>query len=184
MQSNDGNSQYYLYAYRSGNTPGNVVNAFSMANSNSSDTFAWYKPDLDLSGRTDWEFADNRILVYKRDNVTRNRISDKEYFNEIKTFADKFLLKNDGFSVIELNRNQLRSLSTPANSIHNASKSLINTDSINGSLPQSTDTMNVLYDKHKDQDGFLYIQYSGENTFGTKNMRMETSNSVLENSYN
>lgn len=138
MQSNDGNSQYYLYAYRSGNTPGNVVNAFSMANSNSSDTFAWYKPDLDLSGRTDWEFADNRILVYKRDNVTRNRISDKEYFNEIKTFADKFLLKNDGFSVIELNRNQLRSLSTPANSIHNASKSLINTDSINGSLPQST----------------------------------------------
>lgn len=26
--------------------------------------------------------------------------------------------------------------------------------------------MSVLYDEQKDEDGFLYIQYSGENTFG------------------
>lgn len=26
--------------------------------------------------------------------------------------------------------------------------------------------MGVIYDEHKDEDGFLYIAYSGENTFG------------------
>lgn len=27
-------------------------------------------------------------------------------------------------------------------------------------------TMGQLYDKEKDEDGFLYVAYSGENTFG------------------
>ena len=27
-------------------------------------------------------------------------------------------------------------------------------------------TMGSIYDEHKDEDGFLYIAYSGENTFG------------------
>lgn len=26
--------------------------------------------------------------------------------------------------------------------------------------------MSTIYDEHKDEDGFLYIVYSGENTFG------------------
>ena len=26
--------------------------------------------------------------------------------------------------------------------------------------------MSAVYDEHKDEDGFLYIVYSGENTFG------------------
>ena len=29
-------------------------------------------------------------------------------------------------------------------------------------------TMGQLYDKEKDEDGFLYVAYSGENTFGYK----------------
>lgn len=29
-------------------------------------------------------------------------------------------------------------------------------------------TMGQLYDKEKDQDGFLYVAYSGENTFGVQ----------------
>lgn len=28
--------------------------------------------------------------------------------------------------------------------------------------------MGQLYDKEKDEDGFLYVAYSGENTFGDK----------------
>ena len=28
-------------------------------------------------------------------------------------------------------------------------------------------TMGAIYEEHKDEDGFLYIAYSGENTFGT-----------------
>ncbi len=28
--------------------------------------------------------------------------------------------------------------------------------------------MSEVYDDHKDEDGFLYITYSGENTFGQK----------------
>lgn len=38
--------------------------------------------------------------------------------------------------------------------------------SINGSVPASSDMLSKLYDKYKDPDGFLYIKYCGENTFG------------------
>ncbi|KAI8791269.1 gamma-aminobutyric acid receptor-associated protein-like 2 [Biomphalaria glabrata] len=34
-------------------------------------------------------------------------------------------------------------------------------------LPQSSASMGQIYEDHKDEDGFLYIAYSGENTFGT-----------------
>jgi len=34
-------------------------------------------------------------------------------------------------------------------------------------VPQSSWTMGELYNNHKDKDGFLYIAYSGESTFGT-----------------
>ncbi|KAL8566316.1 Gamma-aminobutyric acid receptor-associated protein-like 2 [Nucella lapillus] len=34
------------------------------------------------------------------------------------------------------------------------------------SLPQSSASMNEVYQEHRDEDGFLYIAYSGENTFG------------------
>lgn len=27
--------------------------------------------------------------------------------------------------------------------------------------------MSALYEEHKDEDGFLYMTYSGENTFGS-----------------
>jgi GABA(A) receptor-associated protein len=33
-------------------------------------------------------------------------------------------------------------------------------------VPTSSMTMGEIYVEHKDVDGFLYIQYSGENTFG------------------
>lgn len=32
-------------------------------------------------------------------------------------------------------------------------------------------TMGQLYDKEKDEDGFLYVAYSGENTFGFRASR-------------
>lgn len=37
---------------------------------------------------------------------------------------------------------------------------------INGSIPSTNTIMISLYDANKDEDGFLYISYSGENTFG------------------
>jgi len=33
-------------------------------------------------------------------------------------------------------------------------------------LPQTSLNMGQIYQEHKDEDGFLYIVYSGENTFG------------------
>lgn len=33
-------------------------------------------------------------------------------------------------------------------------------------LPPTTALMSTIYDQYKDEDGFLYIVYSGENTFG------------------
>ncbi|KAJ5414424.1 Autophagy-related protein 8 [Penicillium cosmopolitanum] len=33
-------------------------------------------------------------------------------------------------------------------------------------LPPTAALMSSIYEEHKDEDGFLYITYSGENTFG------------------
>ncbi|ODQ68034.1 microtubule-associated protein [Nadsonia fulvescens var. elongata DSM 6958] len=33
-------------------------------------------------------------------------------------------------------------------------------------LPPTAALMSTIYEEHKDQDGFLYVTYSGENTFG------------------
>ena len=37
---------------------------------------------------------------------------------------------------------------------------------INDHLPQKASLMSTVYEEQKDEDGFLYIIYSGENTFG------------------
>jgi len=37
---------------------------------------------------------------------------------------------------------------------------------VNNSLPPSCLLMSEVYDKYKETDGFLYITYAGENTFG------------------
>jgi len=34
-------------------------------------------------------------------------------------------------------------------------------------LPQSSASMGQIYIEHRDEDGFLYIAYSGENSFGS-----------------
>jgi GABA(A) receptor-associated protein len=36
----------------------------------------------------------------------------------------------------------------------------------NGIIPSSSDTMEYIYNNFKDNDGFLYINYAFENTFG------------------
>jgi len=33
-------------------------------------------------------------------------------------------------------------------------------------LPPTASLLSAIYDEHKDEDGFLYMTYSGENTFG------------------
>merc|ERR1712014_20760 len=37
---------------------------------------------------------------------------------------------------------------------------------VNDVLPPTAALMSSIYEEHKDEDGFLYITYSGENTFG------------------
>ena len=37
-----------------------------------------------------------------------------------------------------------------------------------GSIPSSTHELQHIYSDHADTDGFLYLCYSGENTFGSK----------------
>ena len=37
---------------------------------------------------------------------------------------------------------------------------------INGQLPTNSHLISDLYEKNKDQDGFLYVSYALENTFG------------------
>ena len=37
---------------------------------------------------------------------------------------------------------------------------------VNNSLPPSSALMSDIYEEHKNEDGFLYMTYGGENTFG------------------
>ena len=37
---------------------------------------------------------------------------------------------------------------------------------INNKLPPTSSSLSGIYDENKNEDGFLYILYSGENTFG------------------
>lgn len=37
---------------------------------------------------------------------------------------------------------------------------------IRDSIPSTNTLMSELYDEHCDEDGFLYVSYTGENTFG------------------
>ena len=47
-------------------------------------------------------------------------------------------------------------------------------------LPPLTSTMAYLYEHMKNEDGFLYIYYNGESTFGNKNeqIKLKIDNSV------
>ena len=37
---------------------------------------------------------------------------------------------------------------------------------IDNTLPSNISTVGLVYDEHKNEDGFMYVIYSGENTFG------------------
>lgn len=39
---------------------------------------------------------------------------------------------------------------------------------VNDILPPTAALISTIYEEHKDEDGFLYVLYSGENTFGVK----------------
>eukprot|EP00882_Tetradesmus_deserticola_P000304 GHRQ01000337.1.p2 GENE.GHRQ01000337.1~~GHRQ01000337.1.p2 ORF type:complete len:137 (+),score=55.97 GHRQ01000337.1:206-616(+) len=44
-------------------------------------------------------------------------------------------------------------------------------------LPPTAALMSSVYEDHKDEDGFLYITYSGENTFGSSDSSSEVASS-------
>lgn len=47
-------------------------------------------------------------------------------------------------------------------------------------LPPSAALLSTVYDEHKDDDGFLYLTYSGENTFGGIDLSLPEGNCLSE----
>ena len=45
---------------------------------------------------------------------------------------------------------------------------------INKMVPSSTAKFREIYEEHQDEDGFLYVAYSGESTFGTSPAAADT----------
>jgi GABA(A) receptor-associated protein len=41
---------------------------------------------------------------------------------------------------------------------------------VNGRIPSPNAMMNQVYDEHRDKDGFLYVTYAPENTFGSSSL--------------
>jgi GABA(A) receptor-associated protein len=37
---------------------------------------------------------------------------------------------------------------------------------VNNTFPSTSTTLSTLYEQHKDSDGYIYLEYSGESTFG------------------
>lgn len=48
---------------------------------------------------------------------------------------------------------------------------------VNNVLPPTAAIMSSIYDEHKDEDGFLYVTYSGENTFGDEDGFLDVTSS-------
>lgn len=48
---------------------------------------------------------------------------------------------------------------------------------INNFLPPTASLMSQMYKEHKDEDGFLYCVYSGENTFGQNDVDVDEASS-------
>ena len=44
---------------------------------------------------------------------------------------------------------------------------------VNDVLPPTASLMSTIYEERKDDDGFLYITYSGENTFGMRRKKIK-----------
>ena len=43
---------------------------------------------------------------------------------------------------------------------------------VNNTLPPTAALMSTVYEQHKDEDGFMYMMYSGENTFGERGAQL------------
>lgn len=46
---------------------------------------------------------------------------------------------------------------------------------VNDILPPTAEFFSKIYEEHKDDDGFLYVLYSGENTFGSGTLPFDLS---------
>ena len=46
---------------------------------------------------------------------------------------------------------------------------------INNILPPTSELLSQIYETHTDDDGFLYVVYTGENTFGNKSFGNKTN---------
>lgn len=115
-----------------------------------------------MSFKTEHNFIDRqkeagRILKKFPDRVPVICERDKNKLDVPELEKKKFLLPKD-LKMIEfifILRNKMKI---------NNSIALFFT--IDGHVPNSTQTMHNLYEEYKDRDGFLYVVYTSENTFG------------------
>jgi len=55
---------------------------------------------------------------------------------------------------------------------------------VNSTLPPTAALMSTVYEQHKDEDGFMYMMYGGENTFGGEIERRDVTEALACSSEN
>lgn len=115
---------------------------------------------------------------YKKNKTFEERLNEsseiiKKYPNRIPLIIEKLDNKNDTVMPdIDKNKYLVPDDLTVAQLIYVVKKRLKMTPEkaififCDGKLLSSTVNMKYVYNQHKDKDGFIYIIYSGESTFG------------------
>ena len=113
-----------------------------------------------------------KYSLVKRKNESANIML--KYPDRVPVICEKALNSNDNVPLIDKTKYLVPSDLTFGQMIFVIRKRLkLNPEVaiflfVNNQLPPSCLLMSEVYNKYKENDGFLYIIYSGENTFGKK----------------
>ena len=110
---------------------------------------------LNINNPIDNEYNDEKIE--NNDEKIENDYDILEHFDKSTNYEQYYCKDHDGFIAIDIIKNKDKNNVSPDKSIFLM---------INNNLIPSAKLISEIYQEHSDEDGFLYVFYDGESTFG------------------